>query len=153
MPDRIDLRPLHRKMEAAEIMLLARGQLNRAFRRHGLPPPDRLVPGERGTIATEDDLDDPARLGIEQAAARFGAAFWDWAYDLPIAVARPILAILEQTWRRETAAPESGGPAGPAIQAAYEFLRARLGDDAAIASPRRGAPIRTGRGKSDPRKH
>src|SRR5476651_2137512 len=39
-PDHIDLSPLMTDPDAAEILMLARGQLNRAFRTHGLIPPD-----------------------------------------------------------------------------------------------------------------
>ena len=35
----IDLRPILVNPAAAEILFLARGQLNRAFRSHGLVPP------------------------------------------------------------------------------------------------------------------
>ena len=104
MQDQVDLRPLFQQGTPAEILLLARGQLNRAFREHGLRPPDRLVPLDRSDL-TDQELDDPAAVGIEAAAERFGAAFWEWADFLPLILVRPVLDILVQTWRMT----EAGG--------------------------------------------
>ncbi len=124
MQDRVDLKPLFEQGAPAEILLLARGQLNRAFREHGLRPPDRMVPHDDVRV-TDQELDDPAAAGIEGAAARYGDAFWEWADSLPLILVRPILDILQQT-RRLTAGGDDGGPAGPAIAAAYDYLLQRL---------------------------
>jgi hypothetical protein len=122
--DRVDLKPLFEQGAPAEILLLARGQLNRAFREHGLLPPDRLVPRNASGL-TEQELDDPAAAGIEGAAARYGDAFWEWADSLPLILLRPILDILQQT-RRLTAHGDDGGEAARAISAAYDYLARHL---------------------------
>ncbi len=125
MQDKVDLRPLFQQGTPAEILLLARGQLNRAFREHGLQPPDRLVPLDLDGL-TDQELDDPAAAGIEAATARFGSAFREWADFLPLILVRPILDILVQTWRMTEAGDGPGGSAGPPIRAAYEYLLGRL---------------------------
>ena len=134
MQDRIDLQPLFAQRDAAEILLLARGQLNRAFRHHGLQPPDQLVPADGDASVTRDELEDPARLGVDAAASRFGAAFWDWAFSLKLDIAVPLLAILEQTLQRDVSAGYRGSTRR-ALVVAHAFLLCRIDDDRDQATP------------------
>ena len=122
MPDVIDLRPLLVHAAAAEMLLLARGQLNRAFRAHGLIPPDPL-PGSGSCPTNASELDDPAARGIEYATAWHGDAFVTWAEAMPRKLVRPVLDILRQTHQalgRQQEDDANGARA--AVLRAYEFL-------------------------------
>ena len=124
MQDRIDLRPLLAHRAAAEMLLLARGQLNQAFRTHGLMSPDPLCAQDPfHTDAAE--LDAPATSGIEHARARFGEAFDIWAEEMPLKLARPVLDILRQALqalKQQNGASE----ASTAVLKAHEFLLSQL---------------------------
>lgn len=125
MQDSIDLYPLLAHRAAAEMLLLARGQLNRAFRTHGLTSPDPLrAQGPSHTDAAE--LDAPAAHGIEHARARFGEAFDVWAEEMPLQVARPVLDILRQALQALKQQHGGASEAGAAVLKAYEFLLSRL---------------------------
>ena len=128
MQDRIDLRPLLARRAAAEMLLLARGQLNQAFRAHGLIPPDPLRARNLSRAlpcAYAAELDAPAARGIEHARARFGKAFDIWAGEMPLQLARPVLDILQHTLQaleRQNGASE----ASVAVLEAHKFLLSRL---------------------------
>lgn len=123
-PNYIDLSLLLTNPAAAEILLLARGQLNRAFRARGLVPPDPL-PLRNPSAVDPTVLDDPAALGIEQALAQFQEAFLTWTGRMPLLLAGPVLDILRQA--HEAFAHENDDPdsAGTALLKAYEFLLER----------------------------
>jgi hypothetical protein len=124
MDDRIDLRPLFAHPGAAEILLLARGQLNRAFRAHGLIPPGPL-PLRHPFGINPTELDDPAAMGIENARLRFREAFAAWADEMPTRLVRPVLDIL---WQAHKALAQQRGDSNgidAATLKAYEFLQAR----------------------------
>lgn len=76
--------------------MLARGQLNRAFRKHGLSPPDAMAV-DPPTMPDPAELDDPAANGSVRAAVKFGQAFTTWAAAMAPNLVEPILAILAQT--------------------------------------------------------
>ena len=132
MPDPVDLRPLLAHSDAAEMLLLARGQLNRAFRRHGLVSPDPL-PARDPSRIDPAELDDPAARGIEHARARYGAAFITWTERMPQKLARPVLGILRQTHQALGQRQDGRSRASAAVLKAHEFLRAcsRPGQDRA----------------------
>jgi hypothetical protein len=117
----IDLRKILADPAATEILLLARGQLNRAFRQRGLVPPDSLIVSN-STSADTMELDDPAALGIEEALAKFQEDFLAWAGAMPAELGPPVLNILQQALEALSLSPEN--PDGPraALTAAYEFL-------------------------------
>ena len=110
------------------MLLLARGQLNQAFRTHGLMPPDPLRARNLSCAlpcVDAAELDAPAARGIEHARARFGEAFDIWAGEMPLQLARPVLDILRQALqalKRQNGASE----AGAAVLKAHEFLLSRL---------------------------
>jgi hypothetical protein len=124
MQNGIDLRPLCRCPDAMEMVLLARGQLNQAFRKHGLLPPDSLK-AESPTPFTDTALDNPVASGMDNAIAQFGEVFTDWANTLPTTILRPVLAILLQTWKAQ-GGHDRDGPAGTALLAAYRYLQGQL---------------------------
>lgn len=127
MKRHIDLRPILADPASAEILLLARGQLNRAFRQHGLVPPDSLVAHD-SCMADTAALDDPAALGIEEALARFQEDFLTWACAMRADLGPPVLDVLRQTLEALRLSPDN--PDGyRATLAAYEFLSACLHPD------------------------
>jgi hypothetical protein len=115
---RVDLRPLLAHPDAAEMLMLARGQLNRAFRRHGLLPPDIMAAGAAAAV----DLDDPAANGSVRAEARFGTAFTAWAVAMAPELVAPVLAILTQTAAALGPQPEHEA-ARTAVSQARRFLK------------------------------
>lgn len=117
----IDLRPLLVHSDAAEMLLLARGQLNRAFRTHGLVWPDPLPGGDASCIGSTE-REDPAARGIEHARARHGEAFVAWAEAMPRKLARPVLDILWQTHQALDQQRDDSSDASAAVLKAYEFL-------------------------------
>ena len=124
MQDRIDLRPLLAHRAAAEMLLLARGQLNQAFNTHGLTSPDPLHAQDPSYI-NEAELNAPAAGGIEHARARFGEAFDIWAEEMPRQLAHPVLDILRRTLqvlKQQNGASE----ASAAVLKAHEFLLSQL---------------------------
>lgn len=129
-PNPIDLRPLLADPPAAQIVLLARGQLNRAFRRHGLVPPDALALDDSTEAMA---LDDPAAQGIDAAMARYGEDFLAWAGAMPAKLVPPLLDMLRQAQERLHSQNDHNGPA-TALRAASDFLSACLQPD-----PRRDA--------------
>ncbi len=118
--DHIDLCPLMDDPEATHVLMLARGQLNRAFRSQGLTPLDSLTSGDFSGIDPVD-LDDPAALGIENALARFQEDFLLWASRMPATLVQPVMEILRQT--HQALKSRRGGDLN-AIVTAYEFLSA-----------------------------
>ena len=140
-PDYVDLRPILASPAAAEMLLLARGQLNRAFRKHGLAAPDPLLPAALAAFDTAE-LDDPAAGGVEHATTRFREPFTAWAARMPGKLVRPVLDILQQTHEGLKRRPEDDqGAAAAAVLEAYDFLLARLRlDQDQPAVERRPAP-------------
>lgn len=124
VPDYIDLRPLLASPAAAEMLLLARGQLNRAFRKHGLAAPDPLLAAELAAFDPAE-LDDPAAGGLEHATGRFREAFVTWAARMPVKLARPVLDILRQTHGGLSQQPGGAGAAAAVLEA-YAFLLERF---------------------------
>lgn len=124
MQDRIDLRPLLAHRAAAEMLLLARGQLNRAFRTHGLMSPDPLHARDP-SYTDVAELDAPAAHGIEHARTRFGEAFDIWAEEMPLQLAHPVLDILWQTLQALKQRNDTS-EASAAVLKAHEFLLSRL---------------------------
>ncbi len=144
MPDRIDLRPLFNRPVAATMLLLARGQLNRAFRSHGLTPPDPLpiasLSKSRLSGMTPTDLDDPAARGIDKATAWFGQAFVTWSATMPATLASPVLKVLHQTHDSLTKQHGRAHETSSAVLEACEFLSRQAGLDSpagtAVPPPR-----------------
>jgi hypothetical protein len=128
MLDHIDLRPILVNPAAAEILLLARGQLNRAFRSHGLVPPDPLVPSDAEGIDPME-LDDPAAPGIDHAMAKFGEDFIAWAGAMPAKLAPPVLDILRQAHKALDTPQNATNAASVAVREAYDFLSGCLHPD------------------------
>jgi hypothetical protein len=120
----IDLSPLMIDPAAARILMLARGQLNRAFRTHGLMSPDPLPVDDRFDIDPQE-LDDPAALGVETASKRFKDHFLMWSNRIPLTLARPVLDILQQTYRALGHQPNDTNGAGATVLKAYDFLLER----------------------------
>jgi hypothetical protein len=116
----IDLRPLMADPAAAVILMLARGQLNRACRKHGLSPSDSLQLDETPDIDLAI-LDDPAAAGIDQALAQFDEAILGWSSRMPLVLARPILDILRRTYRA-VADKHVDSVIADAVWTAHEFL-------------------------------
>jgi hypothetical protein len=128
VPEHIDLRPLLAHPDAAEMLMLARGQLNRAFRTHGLLPPDSLFSSESvapAQLSTGDlaELDDPVASGVAHATARFGELFASWAAEMPRELVQPVLQILVQTYATLNVQPEHNAAARAAVLQACEFLQ------------------------------
>lgn len=119
----VDLRPLLSDSDATEMLLLARGQLNRAFRQHGLSPPDPLPAGE---VAGVDVMvsDDPAGLGMAHAKKRFPEAFMFWAATMPLDLVDPVLSILRLSHERMSSQLNAPVTAKLAVKKAYDFLAA-----------------------------
>jgi hypothetical protein len=128
MPHQIDLRPILANPAAAEMLLLARGQLNRAFRTHGLVPPDPLVLSDASGIDAADS-DDPAARGIESAMAEFQEDFILWASFMPAKLVPPVLDILRQAHEALVQPHDDADAAGIAVRKAYEFLLGCLQPD------------------------
>ena len=107
---------------------MARGQLNQAFRAHGLTSQD---PMHLRNLSCTDaaELDAPAARGIEHARARFGAAFNNWAEEMPRHLAHPVLDIL---WQAFQALKQQNGAseASAAVLKAHEFLLSQVAETA-----------------------
>jgi hypothetical protein len=117
------LSPLVIDPAAATILMLARGQLNRAFRTHGLNSPDP-VPIDGAFDVDPQELDDPAAMGIDIATERFKSHFLMWSKRMPLTLAWPVLDILQQTYT--ALGQQSGaGEAGASIMKAHDFLLER----------------------------
>jgi len=121
----VDLRLLLTDADAAEMLLRARGQLNRAFRTHGLLSPDPLPLADVAGTATAE-LDDPAANGAELARARYKGAFDSWASEMPLTLVQPVLEILRQTHAALTSQSRAHKDAPLAVMRAYAFLAARI---------------------------
>lgn len=122
-PGRIDLRPLLARPAAAGMLLSARGQLNHAFHKHGLTPPDPL-PGSGPSPIDPLQLEDLAAKGVDHARRQHGEAFVTWMQAMPLTLAGPVLDILRQTLRALSQQANAGG-ADAAVLEAYEFLLGR----------------------------
>jgi hypothetical protein len=121
----IDLTALLTDPAAAETLMLARGQLNRAFRAQGLTSPDPLrLANPSGIVDTE--LDDPAALGIDEAMARFDESFLAWSSRMPLTLVRPVLTILMQTYQAMGNQQDGTNTAKAAVLKAHQFLRGHL---------------------------
>ena len=138
LPDYIDLHPLLASPAATEMLLLARGQLNSAFRKHGLAAPDPLLAAELAAFDTAE-LDNPAAGGLERATGRFGEAFTVWAARMPAKLAQPVLDILRQTHAGLSQRPD-GAAAGQAVLEAYTFLLRRSQLDQGGSGTIKGRP-------------
>ena len=125
VPDRINLRPLLSHQAAAEMLMLARGKLNRAFRAHGLTTPDPMLVAA-STHFDLAELDDPAANGFSHARARHGGAFVAWTEEMPASLARPVVQVLQQALSQ---LPDGSGAAVAAVTKAYGFLLGQLRDE------------------------
>ena len=96
MTGMVNLRPLSGNSEALTMILLARGQLNRACRLRVLDPPDALPVPNPGNLDVVD-LDDPAGRGLRRAELMFAQAFAQWSAEFSEQLASPVLAMLRQT--------------------------------------------------------
>jgi hypothetical protein len=132
MRNHLDLRPILVNPAAAEILLLARGQLNRAFRSHGLVPPDPLVPSDAEGIDPME-LDDPAAQGIDHAMAKFHEDFIAWAGAMPAKLAPPVLDILRQAHEALNGPRNATNAAAVAVREAYDFLSGCLHPDSSCS--------------------
>ncbi len=103
------------------MLLLARGQLNRAFRAHGLVPPDPL-PVSALCRSDPVEVDDPAAKGLEYARARHGEAFTEWTKTMPMRLVPPVLDILRQTGAALGRQQHGSREAVAAVSKAYELL-------------------------------
>jgi hypothetical protein len=121
MLSHIDLRPILVNPAAAEILFLARGQLNRAFRSHGLVPPDPLARSD-GESVDPMELDDPAAQGIDHAMAKFQEDFIAWAGAMPAKLVPPVLDILRHAQEALDGPQDASNAAAVAVRAAYDFL-------------------------------
>jgi hypothetical protein len=121
MLNHIDLRPILANPEAAEILLLARGQLNRAFRSHGLVSPDPMVLGDAASTDPME-LDDPAAQGLDHAMAKFQENFVAWAGAMPVKLVPPVLDILRKAHEALDGPQDPANATAAALQAAYDFL-------------------------------
>lgn len=122
--EKIDLRPLSAHPAANEMLMLARGQLNRAFRSNGVPAPDPMRPAQSSWCGPLD-YDDPAAHGVAHATSHGQDAFVTWSTEMPKSLAGPVLSILRQTHdvlaeQQETEVPRN------AILTAYEYLLAQI---------------------------
>jgi hypothetical protein len=126
----VDLRPLLTDPAAAETLLLARGQLNRAYRMHGLAPPDPLPLGDPGFDPME--LDDPAALGLERAMERFRDTFIIWAGGMPLTLVGPVMDILRLTHQALGQQNDTNCAGIIAVLKAYEFLLGRSAADRSL---------------------
>lgn len=120
MSRHIDLCPLLARPAAARVLLSARGQLNRAFHKHGLVPPDPMPGGDPSWI-DPTQLEDLAARGIDYARQQHGEAFVTWIQAMPLQLAGPVLDILRQTHRVLNQQDNASG-ANAAVLEAYEFL-------------------------------
>ena len=122
MLNHIDLRPILVNPKAAEILFLARGQLNRAFRSHGLIPPDPMALSDAENIDPME-LDDPAAQGIDHAMAKFQGDFVAWA-ECDARQAGPAGAgyPLRQAHEALEGPQDGANPAAVAVRAACDFL-------------------------------
>lgn len=126
----IDLKPLHQDRDAAQMLYLARGQLNTAFRSKGLFPPDPLPLLGTGALDL-NEMDDPAGVGLARVGAAHPDALAQWTGAMPEELAVPVLRILHQA-RASVLAGAANPPAMGAIDRACLFLLDRLeaaGDD------------------------
>jgi hypothetical protein len=123
MKERVDLSPLLVDRDAMHMLLLARGELNRAFRSHGLFPPDPL-PAAHLAVTDVAELDDPAAHGLREASARFADLFDRWAAEMPLDLVPPVLKILQKTHETLRLQQQEPSAAARALLAAYEFLLA-----------------------------
>ena len=128
MPDHVNLSACLTHPAAAEMLLLARGQLNRAFRANGLFPPDPLLAVGLSCIDS-GELDDPAAAGVERARARYGEAFTSWTEEMPLKLVSPVLDILWRTRQALDRRPGSSKEAAVAVSKAYELLLDCSGHD------------------------
>ena len=118
VPARIDLRPLLSHDGAAQMLMLARGQLNRAFRAHGLISPDPMLAAGSFRI-DHAEMDDPAAKGFAHARERHGDAFVAWTKEMPASLAQLVLDVLQRTLSH---LPDASGEALDAVTRAHEFL-------------------------------
>ena len=123
VPEHIDLRPLLGRPAAAGILLSARGQLNLAFRQHGLLGRDRLPEGPAGGGAGfQPPYPGPGWNAASDARQRHGEAFVAWAEAMPSQLAAPVLDILRRTHLALSQHPGDAGGADAAVLEAYDFL-------------------------------
>lgn len=120
MRDNIDLSPIMPHLEATEMLLLARAQLNQAFRKCGLVPPDPL-PALAGSGADDAMSDGQKACDLGLARAHHRAAFDLWTVRIPLWLVPPVMDILNAT---HDALRAQGGPpeAMTAVRTACDFL-------------------------------
>lgn len=116
---------------------LARGQLNRAYRQHGLVAPNPL-PTRDWFGADPAELDDPAAMGIERARAKFKDAFSAWEGAMPGKLVEPVLDILRKTHAALLAQSHSEA-AKRAVLEAHDMLRDAATDPGGRETGGRGA--------------
>ena len=121
----INLRALSSNRPATEMILLARGQLNCAFRSKGLFPPDPLsaeMIADVGLI----DLDDPAGRGIGHALEIYPDAFKNWSAGLSRDLVSPALAILSETMSRIKGNFSEGRTKRQPLEQACDYLLSQM---------------------------
>jgi len=121
----VDLSALRGNPAALQVILLARGQLNLAFRSRGAFPPDPL-PVTRMSGLSTDQVDDPAALGPVVASLRHRHAFERWSARMPAELVSPVLAILARTLGALKALPEGEAAARRPVEEACDYLLAQL---------------------------
>ena len=117
MPCTVNLRPLLSNHAAAHMLMLARGQLNRAFRAHGLLSPDPMLVADASCFDAAE-LDDPAASGSNHAKERYGEAFVAWTQEMPSHLAGPVAKVLSQVLGQ---LPNGAGEAIAAVTNARDF--------------------------------
>jgi len=123
MKKRVDLSPLLVDRDAMHMLLLARGELNRAFRSHGLFPPDPL-PAAHLAVSNVAELDDPAAQDMREASAQFADLFDRWAAEMPLDLVPPVLKILQKAHEALCGQQQQSSAAARALLTAYKFLLA-----------------------------
>ena len=122
MPCTVDLRPLLSDHAATHMLMLARGQLNRAFRAHGLRSPDPMLVADASCFDA-GELDDPAASGSSHAQERYGEAFVAWTQEMPSHLAGPVAKVLRQVLGQ---LPNGAVEAVAAVTNARDFCEAQL---------------------------
>lgn len=107
---------LFKDYPAAALMLhLARGQLNRAYRLHGLRSPDSL---RRRSGVNHAHPHGTLAGGVGQARGNFDDALATWEAEMPADLVSPILDILQRTYVALSCQPGSTDAQSAALEAA-----------------------------------
>lgn len=117
-PDLINLIPLLEDPAAGQALMLARGQLNLAFRSRGLESPDAVQVADPDAF-DPDALENPASLGIEEALHRFEDDFLAWSSRMPRALVPLVLTILQRAY---LAQGDDSSESASAVRRAFAYL-------------------------------